>query len=222
MSDQKGIWTVLVAAGSATRFGADKLNVVLDRDRTVLDLSIAQAMAASEGTVVVVSGDDPALHGVAVSGLTFTEGGSSRSQSVRRGLAQVPDTAEIVLVHDAARPLADEAIFARVIAAVRRGAAAAIPAIPVVDTIRSTDATPVDRARLRAVQTPQAFEATALRAAHSSGLEATDDATLVEAAGGRVVLVDGDVRNLKITHPIDIQVARAILAGPDKPGSVSR
>ena len=109
-------------------------------------------------------------------------------------------------MHDAARPLADQAVFARVIAAVREGAAAAIPVIPVVDTIRSTDANPVDRERLRAVQTPQAFEATRLRAAHASSPEATDDATLVEAAGGQVVLVDGDVRNLKITHPVDIHV----------------
>ena len=213
MSDHNGVWTVLVAAGSATRFGADKLNVVLQGDRTVLDFSIAHAMAASEGTVVVVSGGDPALHATAVAGLTFTEGGSTRSQSVRCGLAQVPEAAEIVLVHDAARPLADEEVFSRVVLAVRSGAAAAVPVIPVVDTIRSTDATAIDREHLRAVQTPQAFEASALRAAHASGHDATDDATLVEAVGGQVVLVDGDVRNLKITRPIDIEVARAVLAG---------
>ena len=118
----------------------------------------------------------------------------------------------LLAVHHA---VADEDIFDRVIEAVRSGADAAIPAIPVVDTIQSTGGEFIDREGLRVVQTPQAFSAPALRAAHSSGLNATDDATLVAAAGGQVVSVNGDFRNLKITHPIDIQVAKAFLAWPE-------
>jgi 2-C-methyl-D-erythritol 4-phosphate cytidylyltransferase len=120
----------------------------------------------------------------------------------------------VVLVHDGARPLADTALFSRVIAAVRAGADAVVPVVPVVDTIRSLDGGAVDRSRLVAVQTPQGFRAEALRAAHRGGGEATDDATLVEAIGGKVVLVDGDRRNLKITEPDDLVVARALAGGP--------
>ena len=209
-SPADGVWTVLVAAGSGQRFGADKLQAHLDDQRTVLEVALAQAQEVSEGVVLVVRNDDRAVS-AAPPGVKAVAGGDSRSESVRRGLGWVPDTAQVVLVHDAARPLADSALYGRVIAAVRSGAVAVVPVIPVVDTIRSLDGSLVARDQLRAVQTPQGFDPGALRAAHAGGADATDDASLVEADGGEVVLVDGDVRNLKITRPVDIDLARALL-----------
>ena len=116
-------------------------------------------------------------------------------------------------VHDAARPLASPDLYARVIAAVRAGADGAIPGLAVTDTIKVVDDDGVvvdtpDRASLVAVQTPQAFRAATLRAAHGSGGEATDDAALVEAFGGRVVVVAGEPANRKITTPADLDWAR--------------
>ena len=209
------VWTIVVAAGSGRRFGADKLSVALSGDETVFDLSVAEAVHHSDGTVVVVAGDSPLLFGKPAAGVRFVAGGGSRSASARNGLAAVPDDTAIVLIHDAARPLADAGVYGRVIDAVRGGAAAVIPTIPVVDTIRAVDGGVVDRDALRAVQTPQGFLASVLREAHATQNEATDDAALVEALGHEVVLVDGDVRNLKITRPADIAMARALI---DEPG----
>lgn len=148
-------------------------------------------------------------------------GGATRSDSVRAGLAAIPDDVEVVCVHDAARPLASAELFDRVIAAVVAGADAAFPGIAVTDTIKVIDpttaagatlgdviATP-DRSTLISVQTPQAFRASVLRAAHAAGGDATDDAALVEAAGGRVVAVEGDPMARKITTPDDLTWARA-------------
>jgi 2-C-methyl-D-erythritol 4-phosphate cytidylyltransferase len=101
-------------------------------------------------------------------------------------------------------------VWERVLAAVAAGADAAVPAVPVTDTLRAVGGGPVDRTAVVAVQTPQAFPAAALRAAHAGGVEATDDASLVEAAGGRVVLVDGDPANLKITTPVDLTLAELL------------
>jgi 2-C-methyl-D-erythritol 4-phosphate cytidylyltransferase len=140
-------------------------------------------------------------------------GGATRSASVRAGLAAVPDSATVIVVHDAARPLAPDALFQAVIQAVVDGADAAIPAVPVHDTIRHVDGGVVDRTALVAVQTPQAFRAAALRDAHAAGGEATDDASLVEAAGGTVVLVPGNHHNLKITDPGDLRIAATLLEG---------
>jgi 2-C-methyl-D-erythritol 4-phosphate cytidylyltransferase len=124
----------------------------------------------------------------------------------------------VILVHDAARPLASADLFRRVVAAVEAGADAAVPGVAVSDTVKQIDAaghvvaTP-DRASLVAVQTPQAFAASALRRAHAAGAEATDDAALVEAIGGRVVVVAGEDRNRKLTRPEDLDWARATAAG---------
>jgi 2-C-methyl-D-erythritol 4-phosphate cytidylyltransferase len=132
----------------------------------------------------------------------------------------VPPEADIICVHDAARPLASEALYRRVIDAVVAGADGVVPGIPVVDTIKVVDrdgvvtATP-DRASLVAVQTPQAFRAAALRAAHAAGGDGTDDASLVELAGGRCVVVAGEATNRKITDPSDLDWARLQLASLD-------
>jgi 2-C-methyl-D-erythritol 4-phosphate cytidylyltransferase len=151
-------------------------------------------------------------------------GGATRPASVRAGLAAVPADAEVVVVHDAARPLASDQTWEAVIAAVLDGADGAVPCVPVTDTIkeRGDDGRLVtlDRARLVASQTPQAFLAAALRAAHSSGGEATDDAALVEAMGGRVVVVPGEPTNLKVTGPADLVLAEALLAGREPGGGM--
>jgi 2-C-methyl-D-erythritol 4-phosphate cytidylyltransferase len=115
------------------------------------------------------------------------------------------------VVHDGARPLAGAELFARVVDAVRGGADAAVPGVDVTDTLRHRSGGPVDRGGLLAVQTPQAFRATALREAHAGEPDATDDASLVEAMGGKVVVVEGSPANLKITRPIDLAIAEALL-----------
>jgi 2-C-methyl-D-erythritol 4-phosphate cytidylyltransferase len=142
-------------------------------------------------------------------------GGVTRSESVRAGLAEVPEGATIICVHDAARPFASAKLFAAVIGAVRDGADAAIPGVPVTDTIKLIDPDNVvvdtpPRSALVAVQTPQAFRAAVLRAAHASGRDATDDAALVELCGGRVVVVPGEQANRKITHLDDLAWAREL------------
>ncbi len=202
------MWTIVVAGGSGDRFGAPKQYEFID-DLRVIDHSRSIAAAASDGVVVVVpAGDEVRERGVA--------GGSSRSDSVRAGLAAVPLDATIVCVHDAARPLATRGLYERVIEAVHSGADAAIPGVEVTDTIKVVAdgvvvSTP-DRSTLVAVQTPQAFRAAMLRAAHGQAGSATDDAALVEALGGRVVIVDGESTNRKITHPDDLDWARRAVA----------
>ncbi|HEV8298852.1 MAG TPA: 2-C-methyl-D-erythritol 4-phosphate cytidylyltransferase [Acidimicrobiales bacterium] len=214
-----GIWTVVVAAGSGSRFGAAKQYEPLG-DRRVVDWSLAAASEGSAGVVLVVAGDRLAREaGHAAEHhagrVQVVAGAATRSGSVRAGLAAVPAHAEVIVVHDAARPLAPERLFAAVVQAIRDGADAALPAVPVTDTIRRVDGGVVDRAELVAVQTPQAFAAHALRSAHRDDPEASDDAALVEAAGGKVVIVPGDPINLKITDPLDLVVARVLLAQRD-------
>lgn len=134
---------------------------------------------------------------------------------MRAGLAGVPADATVIVVHDAARPAATADLFAAVVAAVRAGADAALPGVPVVDTVkRVRDGLVVEtleRAELVAVQTPQAFVASVLRAAHATGGEATDDGALVESAGGRVVVVPGETDNLKLTTPADLERLATVL-----------
>lgn len=147
-------------------------------------------------------------------------GGAERGDSVRHALAAVPPEAEVVLVHDAARPLVPAAVIERCIAAATERRCA-IAAVRVADTIKEVDdggrilGTP-DRRRLWAAQTPQAFPADVLRAAHEQAraerVGATDDAALVARYGGTVIVVEGAAENLKITTPTDLVVAEALLA----------
>jgi 2-C-methyl-D-erythritol 4-phosphate cytidylyltransferase len=207
-------WAIVVAAGTGSRFGAAKQFERLG-DRRVLDWSLAAATHAADGVVLVTTADRRAEveagFGCLDRAPLVVTGGPTRSASVRCGLAAVPPSASIVIVHDAARPLATPALFDRVVAAVREGADAAVPGVPVVDTIRHADGGVVDRHALVAVQTPQAFAAGALRAAHRGEPDASDDASLVEAAGGKVAVVPGEPTNIKITTPTDLLVARALL-----------
>ncbi len=206
----ESVWTIVVAGGSGARFGGPKQYETLGSQR-VLDWSLAAARAAGDGVVLVVPAADVAREG-------GVAGGATRSESVRAGLAQVPGEATIVCVHDGARPFARSDVFARVVAAVVAGADGAIPGVAVTDTIKQVAAdgsvvhTP-NRAELMAVQTPQAFRADVLRAAYTAGAAATDDAALVESAGGRVVVVAGDANNRKITDPDDLAWARRQVPG---------
>ena len=144
-------------------------------------------------------------------------GGASRSESVKLGVDEIPDDAAVILVHDAARPLLQDAVVDRLLKALLSGFDGAVPGLPLSDTIkRWRDGVVVEtprRAELVAVQTPQAFLADVLRRALATGdlAAATDDSSLVEAVGGRVTVVEGDPRMLKITDPEDLARALAYL-----------
>jgi 2-C-methyl-D-erythritol 4-phosphate cytidylyltransferase len=208
------VWTIVVAAGSGSRFGAAKQYEMLGSER-VLDHSVRAAWHASAGVVLVLPEAD--LASEMRDDCVVVAGGATRSESVRAGLAHVPVDADIICVHDACRPLAGSAMFQAVIHAVSAGADAAVPGIAVTDTIKVVDdrrrvvSTP-PRASLVAVQTPQAFRADKLRGAHARGGDGTDDAALIEAAGGVVVVVDGNALARKITERDDLLWARAQLA----------
>lgn len=210
------VWTVVVAGGAGTRFGAPKQYVELAGRRTI-DWSLAAARSVSDGIVVVVPADgvdDPVDDADVV-----VAGGETRSASVRNGLAAVPADAAIVLVHDAARPAASPALFRAVVDAVRAGAPAVVPGVAVTDSLRRRSGGAVDREELVAVQTPQGFDATVLRAAHAAGGDASDDASLVEADGGEVAVVLGETTNIKLTHPADRVALEATLSSRSGQGA---
>lgn len=205
-------WGIVVAGGAGNRFGTAKQFESIAGARLV-DRAV-EATAATCDDVVVVLPDGVTWDGPRVS--AAVAGGATRSASVRAGLAAVTESATIVVVHDAARPVVSTELFTAVIDAVRDGADAAVPALPVPDTVKRVEGDhvleTVARDGLVTVQTPQAFQARALRDAHSTGDEATDDAALIEAAGGRVVVVAGEAANLKVTTRADLAVAAALLA----------
>jgi 2-C-methyl-D-erythritol 4-phosphate cytidylyltransferase len=205
---------LVVAAGSGERLGADrpKAFVVL-AGRPMLEWSLDALQAAGIADVVVA-----APPGVDVPG--GVAGGRTRSESVRNALEAAPADAEAIVVHDAARPLVTPDHFTRALAALER-ADAAIAAVPVTDTVKEVGPgqlvlRTLDRSRLWAVQTPQAFRRDVLERALSVRAEvleqATDDAWLVERAGGRVVVVESTAENLKVTTPFDLRVAELLLS----------
>jgi 2-C-methyl-D-erythritol 4-phosphate cytidylyltransferase len=205
-------WAIVVAGGSGSRFGAPKQFADLG-GRPLVAWSLETARLACEGVVLVVPANSPSNSWAAD---RVVPGGATRSASVRAGLAAVPDDADIIAVHDAARPLARLDLWTAVLDAVKAGADGAIPASAVVDTVKEVGPdghlVTLDRSRLVAVQTPQAFRGELLRRAHHAASDATDDAALVEAAGGRVVLVEGPPDNLKVTSPSDLILAAALAA----------
>jgi 2-C-methyl-D-erythritol 4-phosphate cytidylyltransferase len=215
------VWAIVVAGGSGDRFGRPKQFLDLGGS-TVLERSVVGARSVAAGVVVVLpAGQSPAAD---APDLDFgadirVDGGPSRAASVRAGLAAVPDEATVVVIHDAARPLAAPVLFEAVVAAVTgpSGADGCIPALPVTDTLKRVAGTEVvatvDRSDLVAAQTPQAFRAAVLRRAHREGADATDDAALLESIGATVRTVPGDPRNLKLTVPHDLVLAE-ILVGP--------
>ena len=213
------VWTIVLAAGSGRRFGVAPKQYELLGNERVIDHSLAVSRAAADHVVVVLppgqerEGEELVASGAADVAVT---GGSERADSVRSALAVIDEDAAVIVVHDAARPLASGELHQAVVAAVHAGADAVIPAVAVTDTIKQIahDAhgrtvvveTP-DRSRLVAVQTPQAFRADVLRDAHAGSAGATDDAALVEAIGGTVIVIEGEPTNIKITGPNDLAIA---------------
>ena len=202
------VWGIVVAGGSGHRFGGPKQWQKI-RGRSLAALSVDNCRTVCDGVVLVVPSETTTELSSGTAADVVVAGGLTRAESVRRGLDAVPIDAEIVIVHDAVRPGASSALFKAVIAEVRRGADGAVPGIAVIDTLksvrddRSVERT-VDRESLVAVQTPQAFRAASLRRAHESKGESTDDAGLVEATGGRVVVVAGEAENVKVTTQPDL------------------
>lgn len=215
---------VIVAAGSATRMqGIDKMLVPLAGVPVVL--RSVHALAASDciDSLVIVTRTECmetlcTLCAEVSKPVTVVAGGASRPESVLAGLAALPEGTELAAIHDGARPLVTQAVIAEAVEAAGRCGAAA-PAVPVHDTIKQAEnglvrATP-ERKTLFAVQTPQVFDVkllkTVLRAAMERGIALTDDCSAVEAAGKPVVLTQGCEENLKITTPVDLTLAEAIL-----------
>lgn len=215
---------VIVAGGAGTRVGAGVAKQYLNLMGAPVLLWSVHAFLRHPGvgpvTVVLPPADatDPP-DWLASLPVTVVAGGAARGDSVRNGLASVGDGVEVVLVHDAARPLVSQAVISRVLAAVGDGAA--IAALPVTDTVKSADAEgavtgTVDRAGLWLAQTPQGFRVRLLRDFHeraaADGVSATDDAALCERYGARVRLVEGAVENMKITRAADLPVVEALAA----------
>jgi 2-C-methyl-D-erythritol 4-phosphate cytidylyltransferase len=219
-------WAILVAAGSGARLGAERPKAFVALGERVLLAESLERLDTSEwidAVVVAVPADweDAAIalaeELVASKVAAVVTGGTTRAASVRAALAQIPDEALVVVVHDAARPLVDDAVIERVILPLGEGYDAVVPALPLADTVKRVErglvVETVDRSDLVTVQTPQAFTATALRAAYAADepLAATDCASLVEARGGRVRVVEGDVRLLKITTAADLALVTSWL-----------
>ena len=209
MESDLTVWTIVVAAGSGERFGQRKQYESLG-ERRVLDWSLVTAAEMTAGVVVVVP-PEPA-HRAEPLADTTVPGGSTRSASVRAGLAAVPASATHVLVHDAARPVPVANVWQRVLTALARGADVVVPVVAVTDTLREREGRTVDRSRFVAVQTPQGFRIDVLQRAHVQDADATDDASLAEAAGAKVSTVDGDPRNLKITEPWHLAMAELLIS----------
>ena len=210
------IAAVVVAAGQGLRFGGLKQFAWLNND-TVAARSVRAARSVASLVVLVVPSD---YDGTGEGADIVVVGGPTRAASVRAGLERCTD-ADIVVVHDAARPLATPALFESVVAAVRAGADAAIPALAITDTVKrvrrdgsiTVVRDTVTRDELVTVQTPQAFQREVLARAHASSSDATDDAALVEALGSRVVVVPGEVDNIKITQPGDLAKVASDIGG---------
>lgn len=205
--DLASIWGIVVAGGTGSRFGGPKHSMEL-QGKPLWAWGRDMLVESGLSHVVVVG---PVPGGI--------PGGNRRRDSVAAGLAEVPDDVDYVIVHDAARPLATPAIVATIVdTLLTRDVDGVVPAVPVRDTLKEVDDKDIvtgtmPRDHVVAVQTPQGFVASRLREAHES-LEGsfTDDAGMVEKVGGRVIVVPGDPRNLKVTYPQDLAVVRALVA----------
>jgi 2-C-methyl-D-erythritol 4-phosphate cytidylyltransferase len=217
------VWAVLAAAGSGERLGADRPKAFVRLgDQPLLAESLARLDASAWVDAIVVAAppdwEEPAILLAEELGCgkvsACVTGGPTRADSVRLGLAEVPDDVAVVLVHDAARPLLDDDVVERVVTALNEGWDGAVPALPVADTVKRVEDDRVvetlPRDQIRIVQTPQAFIADVLRRA-LTGSDWTDCAAAVEAAGGRVKAVEGDPRLLKITDAADLDRVAALL-----------
>ena len=213
---------ILVAAGSGVRLGAAVPKAFCEvAGRTLLEHAVDRFRTHPAVQEVVVVA--PAAHLAQARALsptsTVVAGGETRQASVSAGLATLGGEVELVLVHDVARPFVPAEVITAVLEALAGGADGAIPVVPIHDTVRRVDAAGelggiVDRDALVAVQTPQGFRRAALVHAHAAGqaLQVTDDAALIEAAGGRVIAVPGSDAAFKITRPWDLALAEAVAA----------
>jgi 2-C-methyl-D-erythritol 4-phosphate cytidylyltransferase len=218
-------WAVIVAAGSGDRLAADRPKAFARLgDRPLLAESLERLERSDwvDGIVIACpeGWEEPAILLAEELGASkvaqAVTGGASRAESVRLGVNEVPPGAVALLVHDAARPLLAEDVISRVLGALGEGYEGAVPALPVPDTIKRVEGGEVvetlSRDGLVAAQTPQAFVADVLRAALAGDVDgASDCASLVEASGGRVKVVEGDPRLLKVTTPQDLLVVEALL-----------
>ena len=222
-------WAVLVAAGRGERLGGDRPKAFAPlRGRPLLAESLRR-LEASEwiDAIVVVAPEDweePSIllaEELGCGKVTATvTGGASRAESVRLGVDEVAGDAAALVVHDAARPLLPEDVIERVLAALGEGWDGAVPGLPISDTVKRVDGAQVvetvRREELRAVQTPQAFAADVLRPAVAGEVSAASDcASLVEARGGRVKVVAGDRRLLKVTTSADLALVESWLSDED-------
>jgi 2-C-methyl-D-erythritol 4-phosphate cytidylyltransferase len=219
------VWAVLAAAGSGERLGLDRpKSFARLGDRPLLAEPLERLEASPWIDAIVVAAppgwEEPVIllaeevgAGKVVSCVT---GGAARSESVRAAVAEVATDASVIVVHDAARPLLDEAVVERVLKPLAEGFHGAVPVLPLADTVKRTRAGEVvetlDRTDLVSAQTPQAFLADWLRTALGGDVAgATDCASLVEAAGGRVAVVPGDRRLVKVTEPADLELVASLL-----------
>ena len=209
---------IIAAAGSGERFGATLPKALITLgNRTLIEHAVAAlAPIASEIVICAPAGYEKQIQELVGADITVVTGGTTRSDSVRAGIAALTGNNKYVLVHDAARALASTQLAKNVLAALEKGEVAVIPGLELIDTVKSVDAgghvtsTP-DRAGLRRVQTPQGFDLEILKKAHSSGANATDDGALVEAIGHKVLIINGEDRALKITTPADLATALSTL-----------
>ena len=218
------VWAILAAAGRGDRLGLDRPKAFAPLNERPLIAESLERLDASDWVERIVVAAPPGweepcilvAEEVAAGKVAETvTGGETRGESVRNALAQVPEGAAVVLVHDAARPLVTEEVIERVVTALEDGWDGAVPSLPVSDTVKRVEgeavAETIDRKGLVIVQTPQAFVAGIFRRAVGSGGEASDCAALIEAAGGRVRAVPGDPRLLKITEPSDLELVESWL-----------
>ena len=222
-----GTWAILVAAGTGARLGGDRPKAFAAlAGRPLLAESLERLDASDWVDAIVVAAapewEEPTIllaeELVASKVASVVTGGATRAESVRNALAEVPAEARVVLVHDAARPLVDDAIVELLLGRLGEGLDGVIPGLPIADTVKRVDggivAETVDRNSLVVVQTPQAFVADRLRAAYAGDLaDATDCASLVERSGGRIGVVLGDARLVKVTTPDDLALVERLLAG---------
>jgi 2-C-methyl-D-erythritol 4-phosphate cytidylyltransferase len=221
------VWAVIAAAGRGERLRLDRPKAFANLNGRPLLAESLERLESSEwvDSIVVAAPPDweePVILLAEELGCgkvrTVVPGGSSRAASVRAGLAEVSEDAAVTLVHDAARPVLPEEVVERLMAALNEGWDGVVPGLPVEDTVKRVDGDQivetVDREGLVAAQTPQAFVWPALRDA-AEGNEATDCAGLVEARGGRIKVVPGDRRLLKVTEPADLETVALWLAPVD-------
>jgi 2-C-methyl-D-erythritol 4-phosphate cytidylyltransferase len=222
------VWAILAAAGSGERLGLDRPKAFAplnDRPLVAEPLERLDASEWVEGIVIAAppEWEEPCIlvaEEVAAGKVSkAVTGGATRSESVRAALAEVPDDATVVLVHDAARPLITNEVIERVISALGDGWDGAVPTLSIADTVKRVDgeaiAETLDRTDLVTAQTPQAFDANVLRGAFSTlqqtVTKSTDCASLVESNGGRVRAVEGDPRLLKVTTAADLELVASWL-----------